>query len=284
MSTTIRTTPTTPTTPTTQTERTGAARSRYSLRRALRVYRTEARQEFLKLVRIPIFAASTIVLPLMFYVIFGIAFAGELAGGVGMTTYLLATYGAFGVIGAALFGFGVSVAVERGQGWMRLKRVAPMPPLAYFVAKVLMSLAIATLIVLALFALGALLGGVRLGLPQWSALGLALVAGALPFSAMGLAFGYLVGPNSAPAVLNVAWLPMAFASGLWIPIAELPPLVQSVAPFLPPYHFVQLALGTIGASEGGSPITHAGAVLAFTVVFLLVAAWGYRRDEGRTYG
>jgi ABC-2 type transport system permease protein len=248
------------------------------------VYRTEAGQEFLKLVRIPIFAASTIVLPLMFYVIFGIAFAGEQAGGVGMTTYMLVTYGAFGVIGAALFGFGVSVAVERGQGWMRLKRVAPMPPLAYFVAKVLMSLVIATIIVLALFALGALFGGVRLGLEQWAALGLALVAGALPFSAMGLAFGYLVGPNSAPAVLNVAWLPMAFASGLWIPIAQLPALVQSVAPFLPPYHFVQLALGTIGASEGGSPAAHAGAVLAFTVVFLVVAAWGYRRDEGRTYG
>jgi len=29
---------------------------------------------------------------------------------------------------------------------------------------------------------------------------------------------------------------------------------------------------------------HAGAVLAFTVVFLGVAAWGFRRDEGRTYG
>jgi ABC-2 type transport system permease protein len=262
----------------------GAARSRYSFGRALRVYRTEARQELLKLVRIPIFAASTIVLPVMFYVIFGIAFAGEEAGGVGVTTYLLVTYGAFGVIGAALFGFGVSVAVERGQGWMRLKRVAPMPPLAYFVAKVLMSAAIATIIVLALFTLGALLGGVRLEPEQWAAVGLALVAGALPFSAMGLAFGYLVGPNSAPAVLNIAWLPMAFASGLWIPIAELPQVVQSIAPFLPPYHFVQLALGTIGASEGGSPAAHAGALLGFTVVFLLVAAWGYRRDEGRTYG
>jgi ABC-2 type transport system permease protein len=248
------------------------------------VYRTEATQEFLKLVRIPIFAVSTIALPLMFYVIFGIAFAGERAGGVGVTTYMLVTYGAFGVIGAALFGFGVSVAVERGQGWMRLKRVAPMPPLAYFVGKVLMSLAIATIIVLALFALGALLGGVRLSLEQWVAVGLALVAGALPFSAMGLAFGYLVGPNSAPAVLNLAWLPMAFASGLWIPIGQLPPLVQSVAPFLPPYHFVQLALGTIGASEGGSPAAHAGAVLVFTAVFLLVAVWGFRRDEGRTYG
>ena len=261
-----------------------AAPPRYTPRSLLRVYRTEAWQEFLKLIRLPIFAATTIALPLMFYVIFGITFAGEQAGGVGMTTYMLATYGAFGVIGVALFGFGVSVAVERGQGWMRLKRVAPMPPLAYFVAKVVMSLAVATIIVLAMFTLGALVGGVRLDPQQWVAVGLALVAGALPFSAMGLAFGYLVGPNSAPAVLNLAWLPMAFASGLWIPISQLPDVVQSVAVALPPYHFVQLALGTIGASEGGSPVVHAAAVLGFTLLFLVVAAWGFRRDEGRTYG
>jgi ABC-2 type transport system permease protein len=257
---------------------------RYTGRSLLRVYRTEAWQEFLKLIRLPIFAATTIALPLMFYVIFGITFADEQAGGVGMTTYMLVTYGAFGVIGAALFGFGVSVAVERGQGWMRLKRVAPMPPLAYFVAKVVMSLAVATIIVLAMFTLGALVGGVRLDPQQWVAVGLALVAGALPFSAMGLAFGYLVGPNSAPAVLNLAWLPMAFASGLWIPISQLPDVVQSVAVALPPYHFVQLALGTIGASEGGSPVVHAAAMLGFTLLFLVVAAWGFRRDEGRTYG
>lgn len=261
-----------------------AAPPRYTLSSRLRVYRTEAWQEFLKLIRLPIFAATTIALPLMFYVIFGITFAGEQARGVGMTTYMLVTYGAFGVIGAALFGFGVSVAVERGQGWMRLKRVAPMPPLAYFVAKVVMSLAVATIIVLAMFTLGALVGGVRLDPQQWVAAGLALVAGALPFSAMGLAFGYLVGPNSAPAVLNLAWLPMAFASGLWIPISQLPDVVQSVAVALPPYHFVQLALGTIGASEGGSPVVHAAAVLGFTLLFLVVAAWGFRRDEGRTYG
>ncbi|HTE66019.1 MAG TPA: ABC transporter permease, partial [Candidatus Binatia bacterium] len=231
-----------------------AAPIRHTRRSVLRVYRVEAWHEFLKLVRLPIFAATTIALPLMFYVIFGITFAGEQARGVGVTTYMLVTYGAFGVIGAALFGFGVSVAVERGQGWMRLKRVAPMPPLAYFVAKVVMSLAVATIIVLAMFTLGAFVGGVRLDPQQWVAVGLALVAGALPFSAMGLAFGYLVGPNSAPAVLNLAWLPMAFASGLWIPISQLPDVVQSVAVALPPYHFVQLALGTIGASEGGSPV------------------------------
>ena len=257
---------------------------RHTRRSLLRIYRVEAWQEFLKLVRVPIFAVTTIALPLMFYVIFGITFAGEQARGVGITTYMLVTYGTFGVIGAALFGFGVSVAVERGQGWMRLKRVAPMPPLAYFVAKVVMSLAVATIIVLAMFALGALVGGVRLESGQAVAVGLALIAGAVPFSAMGLAFGYLVGPNSAPAVLNLVWLPMAFASGLWVPISQLPDVVQTLAVALPPYHFVQLVLGTIGASEGGSPVLHGAALLAFTSLFLAVAAWGFRRDEGRTYG
>ncbi len=249
-----------------------------------RVYRTEARQEFLKLIRIPIFAATTVALPLMFYVIFGITFADQTARGVSVPTYMLATYGTFGVIGAALFGFGVSVAVERGQGWMKLKRVSPMPPLAYFVAKVIMSGTVAALIVALLFVLGATIGGVRMPFQQWTALAGVLVAGALPFSAMGLAFGYLVGPNSAPAVLNLAWLPMAFASGLWIPIAMLPEVVQSIAVFLPPYHFVQLALGTIGASEGAAPLLHLSVLFGFTAVFLAVAAWGFRRDEGRTYG
>jgi ABC-2 type transport system permease protein len=250
-----------------------------------RIYVTEARHEFLKLIRIPIFAVSTIALPVMFYVLFGVAFGGgDDAGAVGRTTYMLATYGTFGVIGAALFGFGVSVAVERGQGWMRLKRVSPMPPQAYFVAKVVMSTTVSALIIGALFVLATTLGGVRMPATQWISLGLVLITGALPFSAMGLAFGYLVGPNSAPAMLNLVYLPMAFASGLWIPIHQLPAFVQGIAPALPPYHFAQLALGTVGAAEGGSQATHVVVLLAFTAFFLIVAAWGFRRDEGRTYG
>jgi ABC-2 type transport system permease protein len=198
---------------------------------------------------------------------------------------MMATYGTFGVIGAALFGFGVSVAVERGQGWMRLKRVSPMPPEAYFVAKVGMSTTVSALIIGALFILGATLGGVRMPATQWISLGLVLIFGALPFSAMGLAFGYLAGPNCAPALLNLIYLPMAFASGLWIPIHQLPAFVQAIAPSLPPYHFAQLALGTIGAAESGSQAAlHVIVLLGFTALFLTVAVWGFRRDEGRTYG
>ena len=119
-------------------------------RNLVRIYALEAKTEFLKLWRLPAYSVATLVFPLMFYVIFGVTFGGS-AGPVSVATYLLATYGAFGIIGAALFGFGVGVAVERGQGWMRLKRASPMPPTAYFVAKIAMALFFSLLIVMLAF-------------------------------------------------------------------------------------------------------------------------------------
>jgi ABC-2 type transport system permease protein len=254
-------------------------------RRLGRLYALEARTEFLKILRMPAYALPTLGFPALFYVLFGISFGGSVkAGPISLAGYLLATYGAFGVIGAALFGFGVGVAIERGQGWMLVKRASPMPLAAYFAAKIVVSMLFGALIVAILFALGAAFGGVRLEAGTWAALGLALVAGALPFCAMGLALGYLAGPNSAPAIVNLIYLPMAFASGLWIPIQALPKFFQSLAPFLPAYHFGQLALKILGADRGGDVTLHLAYLAGFTALCLGLARLGYRRDEDKTYG
>ncbi len=255
-----------------------------SRRNPLRVYWLETKYEFLKTLRIPIYAVSTVVFPMMFYVLFGLMFGNQDAGGVTVAAYMLGTYGAFGVIGAALFGFGVGVASERGQGWMRLKRASPMPPNAYFVAKMLVALAFSAVVILGLFALGFFVGGVRMPVPTWLSLFGTLLLGAFPFAAMGLMFGYLVGPNSAPAVLNLIYLPMAFLSGLWVPISQLPGFIQNLAPYLPPYHYAQLALGTMGASRTDTPWLHVLWLAGFMALFLALAVLLYRRDEGKTYG
>lgn len=253
----------------------------------LRIYALEAKVELLKSWRVPAYSLATLAFPLMFYLIFGVSFGrGEAPPGapVNAATYLLATYGAFGIIGAALFGFGVSVAVERGQGWMRLKRASPMPPEAYFVAKIMMALFFSALVAVALLLVGWTLGGVTLPLANWLSLLGVLLVGVFPFCAMGLAFGYLLGPNSAPVALNLIYLPMAFASGLWLPIFMLPELVQRVAVYLPPYHYAQLALKTIGADEGTAAWVHLLWLAGFTAAFLWLAVISYRRDQGKTYG
>jgi ABC-2 type transport system permease protein len=249
-----------------------------------RIYALEAKCELLKVLRLPMYAIPTLAFPMVFYLLFGVSLGHKTAAGTPMAAYLLATYGAFGVMGAALFGFGVGVAVERGQGWLLFKRATPMPPLAPLVGKLAMVIAFGAAIVGGLFFLGATVAGVRLPAGQWLALAPVLIAGAVPFGAFGLALGFSIGPNSAPAVVNLLYLPLAFASGLWIPIQALPGFFQKLAPWLPTYHYAQLALGTIGADAGGSPAVHVAVLAGFTVLCLAVAGVGFRRDEGRTWG
>jgi len=250
----------------------------------VRTYLLEIKYEFLKALRMPQYSLPTILFPIVFYVFFGVMFGQRNTGGITMAQYLIATYGAFGVIGAALFGFGVSVAIERGQGWLEVKRITPMPIGAYFVAKLVMAMIFSAIIVLLQMAVGVTFGGVTLAPLKAITLLAVLVTGSITFCALGLALGFIAGPNSAAPIVNLIYLPMAFLSGLWVPIWFLPKPVQTLALWLPPYHFSQLALRVTGGSRGESVLGHVGAMAAAALVFAAIAYLGYRRDEGKTYG
>ena len=86
-----------------------------------RIQALEAWFEVLRVLRTPAFAIPSLAFPVVFYVLFAILLPGQW-GGYQKSAYLLATYGAFGVIGPALFGFGVGLAIERENGWLELKR------------------------------------------------------------------------------------------------------------------------------------------------------------------
>jgi ABC-2 type transport system permease protein len=251
--------------------------------RPIRIYWLETKCEFLKTLRTPMYTASTLLFPLMFYLFFGLAM-GWKAGTVPMTRYLLATYGVFGVMGASLYGFGAGLAVERGLGWLQVKRASPMPPPAYFAAKTAVCLLFGAMVVALLFAAGAIFGGVRMPAAQWLLLGGSLVLGAVPFCALGLAIGYFAGPSSAPAIVNLIYLPMAVCSGLWIPSQFLPHALQQVGRVLPAYDLAQLALGILRAPVEGTVPRHLEGLAGFTLLFLGLAYFGHRREEERIYG
>jgi ABC-2 type transport system permease protein len=256
-----------------------------SSRHTATIYLKEAKYEFLKNLRLRMYTASVLSFPIMFYVLFGLVLnSKEAIGGTRVATYLIATYGTFGVMGASLFGTAAGLASDRGLGWLEVKRASPMPPFAYFAAKIVTSMIFSAIIVLALFTLGFALGGVRLPLADAARLLGTLVLGSLPFSALGLALGYFTGPNSAPATINLIYLPMSFCSGLWVPFMFLPKVVQHIALALPPYHLSQLALGIVGAGSHESNAIHWEVLAAFTMICLGVARVGFQRDQEKMYG
>src|SRR5579862_6479988 len=127
------------------------------------IYLKEAKYEFLKYLRLRVYTASVITFPLMFYVLFGLVLnSKESIGATSVPTYLIATYGTFGVMGASLFGTASGLASDRGLGWLQVKRASPMPPFAYFFAKVILSMIYSAAVVALLLVLGFTLGGVHL--------------------------------------------------------------------------------------------------------------------------
>jgi len=249
------------------------------------IYLKEAKYEFLKYLRLRVYTVSVLSFPIMFYVLFGLVLnMNQYIAGTRVTVYLIPSYGTFGVIAASLFATAAGLAADRGLGWLEVKRASPMPPFAYFAAKLFTSMVFSTIVVLSLFALGIAFGGVRMSLAKFAAMFATLVAGSIPFSAMGLALGYFTGPNSAPPTINLIYLPMSFCSGLWVPFMFLPELVKKIALVLPPYHLSQLALGVVGAGANESAIRHWEVLAAFTMICLGVARIGFQRDQEKMYG
>jgi ABC-2 type transport system permease protein len=236
--------------------------------RIVGAYLEEARCEVLRYLRNPGFLLPIILFPNVFFVMFGIVLNhgnGEAA------RYLLASDSTFGVMAPGLFGFGVSLALERDSGLLTLKRALPMPPGAYLLGKMLMAVMVALVVGALLLALAVGIAHAPLAPGQMATLLLVDALGVLPFCALGLFIGTLLKGQGAPGLLNMVYLPMAFLSGLWFPLQMMPPLLRQLAPAWPSYHLNALALSAVGF-DTGERWPHLLVLAAFTAGLLWLAA------------
>ena len=248
----------------------------FSFTHLSKIYMLESRMELLKVLRTPAFAIPSLLFPIMFYTFFGLIFNRDGMSGQA-PTYLLATYGVFGVMGPSLFAFGVGVASERQQGWLALKQVSPMPISAYLVAKVAGCMVFGSLILVQLFIIGALFGDVEMSRFQWISTFLVSLFGSLPFCALGLWLGLKFSSQAAPAVVNLIYLPMSFLSGLWIPIQMFPDIMQYFAFSLPAFHLAQLVLKVQGNDLGYHWLMHLGCLIFMSLVLFSIAAQAFKK-------
>ncbi|GAC1356400.1 MAG: ABC transporter permease [Acidobacteriaceae bacterium] len=238
----------------------------------LRLFLNDTRCEFLKLFRRQSCSLSVIGFPVRFYLLFGVTNRHVGSGSFHIAKYLLGGYACFGLVGAALFGIGVGLAMERSAGWLDLKRTSPMPPIAYLAAKCITAAAFGLAIVCILVLLGIFFGGVSLTPGEFARMLAVTVAGAPPFASMGLLLALVIPANATPGIVNLIYLPMSFLSGLWMPLNSLPHWLQRIAPVFPTYHLAQAMLSVFGYAAPGSLISHWVSLAGFTFL-MLGASW-----------
>jgi ABC-2 type transport system permease protein len=241
--------------------------------RALGAYLTETQYELKRMIRNPGVAIPVLVLPCALYALFALLVAGEAIDKdpkVGI--FLFIAFSIMAVTMPALFGTGVTLALERDMGLLRLKRAQPAPPASWVVAKIASGMVLAVLAYTPIVVLALATGKLSLGAGQVAAMSAAFMVGMIPFCAMGLMIGSLVSGTAAPAYANLIYLPGCYLSGMFFP---MPQSMYWQTPIWPQFHVKQFALHLAGITDlrfESLPMAIA-AMVGFTVLFAGVTIW-----------
>lgn len=237
--------------------------------RVWRAYLTEAKYETIRMLRTPAFAIPFLGLPAALYLLFAVLLFGEaFKSDPKAALFTFTGFDVLGVMGPGMFGFGITLAMEREQGLLTLKRALPMPAGASLVAKLLMAMLFGAIVTTTMVAAAVLLG--HLPITPARSLGLAAIniLGAAPFCAIGMFVGTRTSGKAAPAIANLFYLAMIYLSGILLP---LPKSMYVVALASPAYHLDQLAFQILGAPSQGAALVHVAVLAGVTLVFTAVS-------------
>ena len=236
----------------------------------------ETGAEILKAIRAPEFIFPTLLMPCTFYALFGVILSKTGSN----TTYLLATYGVFAVMGPSIFGFGVGVANERERGWLQLKRAVPAPAYVYISAKLITTLLFAVLALMPIYLIAGFMGGVELSRATWFMLFGIHVLAVIPFILIGLSLGFTLNSGGAVAISNLVFFSLAVLGGLWFPAFLFPSTMQTLATFTPSFHLAELALAVINAPGERNSSNNAliVSIMTLALIALTLRAWSRQKQ------
>jgi ABC-2 type transport system permease protein len=233
---------------------------------------TYLRLELRRLLRNRRTLVFTLVMPVVFFLVFGVSQSG--ADAKAYVAISLAVYGAM----VAATSAGAAVAVERASGWSRQLRLTPLAPGSYVATKVAVAVCFALLPVLVEFVVASS-SGARMSASAWVESGLVAWLGSLVFAAFGLAMGYLLPSENTMQVLGPVLAVLAMLGGLFVPLTIFGSTLRQVAELTPAYGVGVLARHPLGAD--GSLLGALLNVVVWTALFGTAAALLFRRDTAR---
>jgi ABC-2 type transport system permease protein len=212
----------------------------------------------------------TVLLPLIFLVIFSTIFGNEEIeelGGIKTTTYYVPAIITLAVVSATTQSLAIRLTVDRENGILKRVRGTPLPASVFIAGRIGNAIVVSVLGLLVVAAIGRIAYGVEIPWERLPAVLLTLAVGAAAFCCLGVALTAAIPSEDAAApIANAILLPLYFLSGVFIPESEIPDGVLHVADAFPIRHFFEAFF------EAWNPLTQ-GAGFEWGHL-AIVAAWG----------
>jgi ABC-2 type transport system permease protein len=214
----------------------------------------------------------TLVLPVLFLVIFVSVFGNDVVGpnNVKASTYYVPGLSALGVIAGSFLNLVISVTAQRESGVLKRRRATPVPAWVLIAGRALVAIVVALSVMTVLLLIGRFGYGVKLRTSTLPSVIVTGVVGAVTFSCLAYALTTAIrNEDAAQPTVQAIMLPLYFISGVFIPNVNLPAWLRDVARVFPVQHLAD------GLHHAFDPATHgAGLVWSDIGVLLLWAAVG----------
>jgi ABC-2 type transport system permease protein len=224
-------------------------------------------------VREPLGVVGTVAIPVLIFVVFGRLLGsrvGQVSPGVPRVASVdFPILASLLITTSTVLSLVAIIAIYREGGILRRLRATPLRPYTILTAHVLVKLLFTTVTLAAMLLAGRRYSSVDAGVPLVS-FTLALLFSTVSILSLGFLIASIVPTARFAQPLGALILyPMIGVSGLFAPVASLPPLLQAVARALPLTYAVSLLRG-IWHGEGWS--AHVGDVTVLFVMFLAFTA------------
>lgn len=238
----------------------------------------------------PIAAVFTIGFSVVFLVMLGSSAGHSTStaiGGVRTIQYYVPGFLAYGIMSTCFNALSTGMVVRRETGLLKRLRLSPLPARVLLAAICVNAVIISAVQIVVLLLIGRYAYQVQLPRDP-AALAVALLVGALSFTAVGLAMSTLV-PNQEAAgpVTSVVFFVLLFLSGLWYPIDSHSVLAR-ISGWFPIRHMILATFAPFDPRAGVSPwawgdlAALAGWGAAGVLVSLRRWSWSPRRRAGRS--
>jgi len=181
----------------------------------------------------------TVLLPIVFLVIFAAIFKGTtIVDGktIKLTTFYVPGIMTLGIISACYVNLTQAVVTQRESGELKRLRGTPLPASFVIASRTGVGVVVAIVMSALLLLLGDLAYGVAVPQAMFGLI-LAVIVGAATFACIAFAISTQIraADSTAPAT-NLTVLPLYFISGVFVPETQIPKLLRNIAEVFPIYH------------------------------------------------
>jgi ABC-2 type transport system permease protein len=228
------------------------------------------RHQNLLLRRTPISIFFALGFPLMFLVLL-LALSGnetmDSRSSVPLAQFFTPGVVVFGVMSSTYTNLATTIPIHRDEGILKRVLATPLPKWIYIAGRIMSATWFAVLGAAVMVSVAVVAFGVRIDAPLVPSLVVTLLLGSLCMCLLGIAVGSLTpSGDSAPAVANLTFLPIAFISEVFFPVDNAPQWVQVLGDIFPVKHFAEAMQYSFDANAQGAGFRW--------VDLAVIVAWG----------